>query len=64
MTPPCESDEVRFYNDLQDRGDCLSTRKTYKASHFVGRVCGLATTLPMLSRAPARFELRTAPNIW
>jgi hypothetical protein len=25
---------------LQDRGDCLSTRKTYKTSRFVGWVVG------------------------
>jgi hypothetical protein len=27
---PCQSIVPRFYNDLQDRGDCQSTRKSYK----------------------------------
>jgi len=31
---------IRFYNDLQVRGDCLSTRKSCKTSHFVGWVVG------------------------
>jgi len=25
----------RFYNNLEDRGDCQSTRKSYKTSHSV-----------------------------
>src|ERR1022692_3644995 len=35
--PPCESDRDRLFNDLQVRGGCLSTRKSYKTSHFVDR---------------------------
>ena len=31
---------VRFYNNLQDRGDCQTTRKPYKPSHIVGWVVG------------------------
>jgi len=27
---PCQSIVHRFYNDLQVRGDCQSTRKSYK----------------------------------
>lgn len=27
---------VRLYNNLQDRGDCQTTRKSYKTSHIVG----------------------------
>jgi hypothetical protein len=34
------SSVIRFYNDLQVRGDCLSTRKSCKTSHFVGWVVG------------------------
>src|SRR4029077_16797621 len=29
-----------FYNNLQDRGDCQTTRKSCKTSHFVGWVVG------------------------
>src|SRR5215469_3865730 len=31
---------VRFYKNLEDRGDCQSTPKSSKASHFVGWVVG------------------------
>jgi hypothetical protein len=31
---------VRFYNNLQDRGDCQTMRKSYKTSHVVGWVVG------------------------
>jgi hypothetical protein len=31
-----QSSVIRFYNNLQDRGDCQSTRKTYKTCNFVG----------------------------
>src|SRR5271170_3355272 len=31
---------ARFYNNLQDRGDCQTTRKSYKTSHIVGWVVG------------------------
>ena len=34
------SSVIWFYNDLQVRGDCLSTRKSCKTSHFVGWVVG------------------------
>ena len=30
----------RLFNNLQVRGDCLSTRKSYKTSLFVGWVVG------------------------
>jgi hypothetical protein len=33
---PYQSSVVRFYNNLQDRGDCQTTRKSHKTSHFVG----------------------------
>jgi hypothetical protein len=33
---PCQSSRVRFYNNSEDRGDCQSTRKSYKTSHSVG----------------------------
>ena len=32
---------VRFYNNIQDRGDCQTPRKSYKTSHFGGLGCGL-----------------------
>ena len=35
-----EFDRISVYNDLQDRGDCQSTRKSYKTSHSVGWVVG------------------------
>jgi hypothetical protein len=31
---------VRFYNNLQDRGDCQTTRKSYKTRVFVGWLVG------------------------
>ena len=31
---------VRFYKNLEDRGDCQSTRKSSKTSHFVDWVVG------------------------
>jgi hypothetical protein len=37
---PYQSSTVRFYNDLQDRGDCQNTRKSYETSHAVGWVVG------------------------
>ena len=37
---PCESDTIWFYNNLQDRGDCQSSRKSYKTSETVGWVVG------------------------
>jgi len=37
---PYQRSVVRFYNNLQDRGDCQSTRKSHKTSHFVGWVVG------------------------
>jgi hypothetical protein len=35
-----ESIPIRLFNDLTDRGDCLNTRKSCKASEFVGWVVG------------------------
>jgi len=37
---PYQGIVVRIYNNLQDRGDCQTTRKSHKTSHFVGRVVG------------------------
>src|SRR5580704_751836 len=37
---PYQGSVVRFYNNLQDRGDCQTTRKSYKTSHIVGWVVG------------------------
>src|SRR5258708_28271175 len=37
---PYQGSVVRFYNNLQDRGDCQNTRKSHKTSHFVGWVVG------------------------
>jgi hypothetical protein len=37
---PCQSSVIRFYNDLQLRGGCLSTRKSCKTSLFVGWIVG------------------------
>jgi hypothetical protein len=31
---------VTFYSNLQDRGNCQTTRKSYKTSHIVGWVVG------------------------
>ena len=37
---PYQGNAVRFYNNIQDRGDCQTPRKSYKTSHFVGWVVG------------------------
>jgi len=37
---PYQGGVVRFYNNLRGRGDCQTTRKSYKTSHIVGRVVG------------------------
>ena len=37
---PYQRSVVRFYNNLQDRGDCQTTRKSYKTPHIVGWVVG------------------------
>jgi|SRR6516164_7620702 hypothetical protein len=37
---PCESDTIWFYNNLQDRGDCQSSRKSYKTSSSLGWIVG------------------------
>ena len=37
---PYQSSVVRFYNNLKDRGDCQTTRKSQKTSHIVGWVVG------------------------
>ena len=38
--PPCESAHIRFFNDLQQRGDCLKTRKSCRTAGTVGWVVG------------------------
>src|SRR6185437_6655881 len=37
---PYQRRVVRFYNNLQDRGDCQNTRKSCRTSHFVGWTVG------------------------
>ena len=37
---PYQSSVIWFYNNLQHRGDCQNTRKSYKTSQFVGWVVG------------------------
>jgi hypothetical protein len=37
---PYLSSTIRFYNNLQDRGDCQNTRKSYKTSYVVGWIVG------------------------
>ncbi len=37
---PYQGSVVRFYNNIQDRGDCQSTRKSYKTSYSVGWIVG------------------------
>ena len=46
---PYQSSVIWFYNNLQDRGDCQNTRKSYKTSHFVGWVVGWKIVPPLLS---------------
>jgi hypothetical protein len=33
---PYKGSVVRFYNNMQDRGDCQTPRKSHKTSHSVG----------------------------
>jgi hypothetical protein len=37
---PYQPSVVRFYNNLQDRADCQTTRKSYKTEALVGWVVG------------------------
>ena len=37
---PYQDSVVRLYNNIQDRGDCQTPRKSYKTSHPVGWVGG------------------------
>ena len=37
---PYQSGLIWFYNNLQDRGDCQNTRKSYKTSYVVGWIVG------------------------
>src|SRR6266581_6524868 len=37
---PWQSSCIWFYNNLEERGDCQTTRKSYKTSHSVGQVVG------------------------
>jgi hypothetical protein len=37
---PYQSSTIRFYNNLQNRGDCQNTRKSYKTSYVVGWIVG------------------------
>ena len=60
------SSVIRFYNDLQVRGGCLSTRKSYKTSHFVGWIvgweCWLVPSPPLPFGQPdTAFDRRLVP---
>jgi hypothetical protein len=37
---PYQGNVVRLYNNIHDRGDCQTPRKSYKTSHSVGWVVG------------------------
>src|SRR5208283_5390199 len=41
---PYQGNVVRSYNNIQDRGDCQTPRKSYKTSEFVGWVVGWEST--------------------
>ena len=49
---PYQSSAVRFYNNLQDRGDCQTTRKSHKTSHIAQDIayCGLGCGLEKVHR--------------
>jgi hypothetical protein len=48
---PYQGRVVRFYNNIQDRGDCQTPRKSYKTSHSVGWVVGWKTaSIVLLNR--------------
>ena len=40
---PYQGSVVRFYKNLQDRGDCRTPRKSYKAAQNRGFNCGFET---------------------
>jgi hypothetical protein len=47
---PYQSSLTWFHNNLQDRGDCQNTRKSYKTSHVVGwKFAGKRTRTPLYS---------------
>lgn len=48
---PCQSCDIKFYNDLQTRGDCQTTRKSHKTSNAVGWVVGWPS--PHLKTVPS-----------
>lgn len=43
---PWQRSAVRFYNNLKERGDCRTPRKSQKTSHFVGWVVDWETLSP------------------
>jgi len=48
-----QSSVIRFYNNLQDRGDCQAARKSYNTPHVVGWIVGWKK--PANSEAVPRF---------
>ena len=66
---PYQSSTIRFYNNLQDRGDCQSTRKSHKTYQTVGWVVGwkkavfLTNGWPLLLAAIALTEPIHVPKL-
>jgi len=52
---PYQASVVRFYNNLQNRGDCQATRKSYKTQVFVGWVVGWKKSTNCEAAAPIHF---------
>jgi len=53
---------VRFYNNLQDRGECQTTRKSHKTSHFVG--CLLEKVHKLRNNATFILDSFRVPDGW
>jgi hypothetical protein len=46
---------LRFYNNIQDRGDCQTPRKSYKTSHSVGWVVGWKSAFKNATKTISQF---------
>src|SRR6266853_3104057 len=53
---PYQGSTTRFYNNLQDRGDCQNTRKSYKASYVVGWIVGWSAAFEVGYESASQFN--------
>ncbi len=60
QTSTVSSSKDRFYNNLEDRGDCQSTRKSHTRHTFCGLGCGLeifTAEAPIYTSLPRNLPL-------